>query len=64
MFVGEYRIKPMQPESTEYRSNDEIAGSAPSRQLEANAFITIQYASIGTQEMEEHNGTHNARKHE
>ena len=46
------------------RSNEKIAGSVPSQQPEANAFVTIQYASIGTQAMEEHNRTHNARKHE
>ena len=45
-------------------SNEIIARSVPSQQLEANAIITIQYASIGTQAMEEHNVTRNARKHE
>ena len=46
------------------RSNEKIAGSVPSQQPEANAFVTIQYASIRTQAVEEHNGTHNTKKHE
>ena len=38
------------------RSNEKIAMSVPSQQPEANAFVTIQYASIRTQAMEEHKG--------
>ena len=46
------------------QSNEKIAGSVSSQQPEANAFVTIQCARIRTQVMEEHNGTHNTRKHE
>ena len=45
-------------------SNKQIVGSVPSQQLEANAFLTIQHASIKAQVMEEDNGTHNAEKPE
>ena len=38
-----------------------IAVSVPSQKLEANAFVTIQYGSIETQVMEEHNGAHNPK---
>ena len=64
IFVGAYRKTPPQASSTEHRSNKNVVRSVPSQQPKANAFVKIQYTSIKTWVMEEHNGAHNARKYE
>ena len=58
--IGKHRRKPKVGKIKVIK----IVGSVPSQQPEANALVTIQYASIETQIMEEHKGGHSVRKHE